>query len=134
MLDKIGINVDLDLSRALSLIAEQISVHNPQAAHEARVMAGALRGIVMHCTLNGSEIVCRACDALRKNHQPELVEKMEALIQLIKAGQNRQIIGSFLAGATAQDLLQAAGAAGATMVGIEDPRNGNVVPIAKIRP
>jgi hypothetical protein len=133
MLDKIGVNVDVDLSRALSLVADQCELVNPQAAAEARALSRATRGAVLHVTLNGPELVCKACDALRAANQPELVAKMETLIKLVKQGKRRQVFGNFFMGAPAREVLQAAGAAGANIVGLEDPRSGNVIPIAKVK-
>lgn len=133
MLDKMQVTVDLDLSQALALISDQCAASgNFKAAQEARDLSRGVKGAIMHANLSGADIVCAACDALRGANRADLVAKMEVLIKSIKNGQSRQIFGNFIMGATVQKMLTAAGSAGANIIGIEDPRSGDVVPIAKI--
>lgn len=137
-LDKITLTLDIQLDLALELIAQSCEKLDRdgsgcEAAAEARKLAQELRGCIFHPTLDGAQIVAKACDALRANQQHDKAKRMNHLVRLIKQSDNRRVVGSFLSGASFHKALADAGKDGAKFVGMEDPTSKNIVPIANIR-
>ena len=139
MLDQIQVQYDVLIEQALGQIAskcvilENGSGHMAHAAMECQAMAKELKGAILHVNLSGAELVCAAADALRANKRFDLVEKLEVIIQLIKNGHARKIVGHSFMQANVQNLLDAAGKAGAAIVGLEDPRSNEVIPLGQMR-
>ena len=134
MLDQISIQLHIDLPAALRSIAASCKLKGgarlAQAASECEALAGALDGAMIHPTVPAADVLCPAVDALRASGRLEMIAKFDSLISLIKGDQRRKIVGQAVIAMA--KMLEKADKSGAKILLAEDPRSGDIHPIAEV--
>lgn len=133
MIHKYNLTLDVNAEQALRIIAQRCRADgNMQGYAETKALAQKMRGANIKIDIKAADILCKICDSLRQQGYGDLVKHAESVVQSIKQGKHEQIVGSFLSGPQARQIIEKAGESGAKIIALEDLEGDNI-PIANLR-